>query len=231
MSDFERSLQDAIKESFLAQADVDVVDGLLARTRVWAFPAGRDFLNEGTPKRCGLIVSGLARVFAVKGDGGHTTIRLVQRGAVVGIRAMVGESNSLHVRAVTEIEFVELDPKVVMAAAQSHASLAWAIALEIGRRMRDTEGVLEAAFNRSVGQRVASALLDLLVESDNRGVAVSHEGLAEIVGASRESVGRALRRLDSRGAIALARRRIAVLDAAHLQTEAVFQKHASDSRR
>lgn len=226
MSEFEHALRAAVADSFLAHAEPGVVRQMLHRARAWTFPAGRVFIEPATGHRCGLIVTGLARVYAVKDDGVPTTVRRVGSGAAVGVRAIVGESNTLRVKAITDVEFIELHAPTLIAAAQTDASLAWAVAQEVSRRLMDTEAVLEAAVHGSVSQRVAGALLDLAGD-DGLDVAVSHEGLAELVGASRERVGHALRQLGSKGAIGLARRHIAILDAGRLETEAMFRPAAS----
>lgn len=216
----DRAVQIALSESFLARSEAHIVDAIVGRARMWDIPAGRVFINQDTLDRCGLIVSGMARVYAVKGDGAHATIRRVARGAAVGVRAMVGDSNALHVRAITDVEFMEIDPRVLMSVAANNAALAWAIAREVGDRLRDTETVLEAAVHGSVTQRVAGALLDLAGDANQMEILVSHEGLAELVGASRERVGQALRMLDASGALAHSRRRITIVDPALLQAEA-----------
>lgn len=69
---------------------------------------------------------------------------------------------------------------------------------------------------RSLGRRIAN----LMVSSDTDSLAITHERLAAQIGASREAVSRALKKLEEAGCITLARGRIVVRDRARLSAAA-----------
>ncbi|MCA1978403.1 MAG: Crp/Fnr family transcriptional regulator [Thiobacillus sp.] len=75
--------------------------------------------------------------------------------------------------------------------------------------------VEELAF-RSLTRRLAAVLLD----APEGVLAVTHERLAAQIGASREAVSRALKKLEDAGCIALGRGRVTVTDRARLHAEA-----------
>lgn len=222
MSGFELRIKAAVACSFLAGADRSVVASLLRRSRLRDVPAGRVFIDESQPHRCGLVVSGLARVYILRTSGGQSTLRRVGVGAAVGIRALVGHPNRVAVQAIDDCEFLELDAPLLISLARQHASLAMALAEEIDRRLEDTELQAESLSVGSLIQRVAGTLLDLSVEGEPLEVQLSQEALAEIVGASRERVGRGLRLLAADGAIRLHRSRITLV--APLQLQSVARK-------
>ncbi len=219
MSDFDSAVTSAVQHSFLAAVDKGLLSKIVSRARACEISAGRVFIDHSRPNRCGVIVSGRARVYALGRDGAQITVRRVSRGAAVGVRAMTGTPNALRVVAETDVEFLELDAATVLAGAQKDVSLAWAIAREVSLRLCDTEDMLQSGVGLSVMERVARALLDMAGELDGA-VVVSQEALAERVGSSRESVGKTVRDLEARGLIQLSRRRLQVLDATTLASVA-----------
>jgi len=182
--------------------------------------AGQLFIRSDEPPRCAIIVQGLARAYRLLPSGAQLTMRRVGPGAAVGIRAMVGRRNDLNVAAISDCVFLPIDANHLVCQARENRALAWAIAEELTRRLDDTHAQSESAFAGSVLQKVCGALLDLGAEGQPPDVAMSHERLAELVGASREAVGRELRGLARAGLIETSPGRIHVLDAIGLQTVA-----------
>lgn len=217
MNDFEPALEAAVARSFLAALERDIVDTLLQRAHLRDVPATRIFIDYAQPHRCGLIVSGLARVYTVRLDGAQGTLRRVGPGAAVGIKALLGRQNRVTVQAITDVEFLEINDELLVRLGNEHAPLAMAIAEEIDRRLEDTELQAESNSAGSVIQKVAGALLDLSVEGQPLEVELSQEAMAEMIGASREWVGQELRVLAGDGLIRLDRARITLLEPLHLQ--------------
>ncbi len=81
----------------------------------------------------------------------------------------------------------------------------------LGRMMQRVEDV---AF-RSLTRRIAAVLMD----APGAALDITHERLAAQIGASREAVSRALKKLEDTGSLVLARGRIAVADRARLEAE------------
>jgi len=220
MANFDAALDIAVADSFLASLDRAIVTQLIAGARAWDISAGRVFIDASRPRRCGLIVSGQARLYAVRDDGAQVTVRRVSPGAAVGVGATTGRASALRVVAVTDIEFLEFETSRLLAMARREASLAWAIAQEVTLRLCDTETMLQRDPGGSVRARLAATVLEHADGASASFIAMSQETLAELIGASRESVGRALRELEAIGLIRRGRSRLEVVDAAGLAAEA-----------
>jgi CRP-like cAMP-binding protein len=212
----ELTIEAAISRSFLADINRETVAPLLARARLRDVPAGTVFIDPARFARCGLIVSGLARVY-LRVDGAQATLRRVAGGAAVGIRAIVGRPNRVTVQAITDVEFLEIDAELLVRTARREAELAMALAEEIHRRLEDTELQSGTLATGTVRQKVAGALLDHSVEGEPLVAELSHETLAEMIGASREWVGHELRALAREGLVRLGRARVTLLDPIRLQ--------------
>ncbi len=225
MSHFEAELQIAVAESFLASLEMAIVNRLIQRARAWAISAGRVFVDASHPSRCGLIVSGHARVYAMREDGAQVTVRRVGRGGAVGVRAMTGCPNGLSVVAMTDLEFLEFDTALLLPVARREASLAWAIAQEVTMRLCDTETMLERDPGNLIRTRVAATVLELAADASDGTMALSQEAFAELIGASRESVGRSLRDLEADGLIRRGRRRLEIVNPAGLAAAATAEGH------
>jgi len=211
-------VEHALAKSFLARVPDAIVHRLIANAPIREIPAGRLFLKEADPHRCGMMITGLARVYVVRPNGAQVTLRRIGPGAAVGVRAMVGRRNLVNAQAITDCEVLRLDAEVLVSQGVKEAALGWAIALELGRRLEDVHLIIEGSLAGSVRQKIAGVLLDLTVEEGPLGVEMTQEELAEAVGASREAVGRELRWLDSEGLIQLKRGAISLTDPFSLQS-------------
>jgi CRP/FNR family transcriptional regulator, cyclic AMP receptor protein len=177
-------------------------------------PAGRVVSAPDRP-RSGIILSGLARVYATRLDGSQVTLRKVRPGAAVRI-TVASPGRRTIVQAITGVEFLVFDHDRLISLGRRHVEVAMAIAEEVDRRLGDTELQL-AGQGGSVVQRIAGALLDVSTESEPLEVAMSQETMAAMIGASRERVGHELAMLESLRLIARRRGRILLRDPRQLQ--------------
>lgn len=212
----DQNIHAVIGKSFLANVDADVVEELTRRARIREVSAGRVFITEAEGPRCGIVVAGFARVFTIRADGSQTTQRRVTVGSGIGIHAMVGRRSRVRVQAITDIEFLQLDPDLIVQMARRHSMLAVAVAEELDRRLADTEAQVECLQGRVI-QKLASTLLDLSTGRHPLEVHMSQEHLAETIGASREHVGQELRRLATSRVVKVARAHVHIIDPGGLQ--------------
>lgn len=220
MRQLDPEVRDALERSFLATLPDDMVEQLLHRSSVREIPAGRVFISDSEPHTCGILISGLARVYAIRPNGAQVTRRRVGAGAAIGVRALVARRNQVNAQAITDCTFLRLSAEVLVAVGRRRHELAWAIAEELDRRLDDTHLDMESQIGGSVRQRVAAALLDLSVVGQPLEVPMTQERLAEIIAASREAVGRELRILKNAGLIGLKRGSIVIDDAIALEAVA-----------
>jgi DNA-binding transcriptional MocR family regulator len=99
--------------------------------------------------------------------------------------------------------------------------VAWALLEELSRRLRDADAKITGLVLLDVPGRVARLVLDR-AEGDPPRVErpPTHEVIAQMIGASRETVSRAMKELQEAGLVRAERRLITVLDAAGLARRA-----------
>ncbi|MEJ2597025.1 MAG: Crp/Fnr family transcriptional regulator, partial [Anaerolineales bacterium] len=65
-------------------------------------PAGGTLYYEEDEPRCGLVISGLIRVYMTSPDGRQITVRYVRAGGLLGIAALVGGPAPVSVQILTD---------------------------------------------------------------------------------------------------------------------------------
>ncbi|HEY7049918.1 MAG TPA: Crp/Fnr family transcriptional regulator [Jatrophihabitantaceae bacterium] len=213
----------AIARSFIGRLPAGLMDELLAAGERIDIPAGSTIYRPGDSPRALLVVRGLLRVYMASPEGRQVTVRYTRSGDVLGIAVLVGGPANVGVQALDHSRLFRIDSRVLIAAARRDASVAWALAEDLNRRLYDTlEQTAINAFG-SVRQRVASHLLDL-ASAQQRPLGelvaqVSQQELADAVGSVREVVARVLRDLRVAGLVTTAADSVRILDAATLHAE------------
>ena len=92
--------------------------------------------------------------------------------------------------------------------------MAWALLLELSRRLRRADEKIGALVLLDVPGRIARLLLEHAAEGDGQLIdrPLTHQTIAHLVGASRETISRTLRDFVEAGWISTERRRIRLLD-------------------
>jgi CRP/FNR family cyclic AMP-dependent transcriptional regulator len=91
-------------------------------------------------------------------------------------------------------------------------AVAWALMQELSRRLRRADEQIGRLVLLDVDGRIARLLLDAANESGGTVIEkrLTHQTIAQMIGASRETVSRAMRDFQERGLIAVERRQISV---------------------
>lgn len=88
----------------------------------------------------------------------------------------------------------------------------------LGKRLGEIERMLDGVVFRRLSSRLAAVLLQLSREQSGPSIAgLTHQGLAELVGSTRETVTQTLNELKMQGLIDIARTRIEILDPVGLE--------------
>lgn len=154
--------------------------------------------------------------------------------AILGPGQMFGELSffdpgprSATATAVTDVELKSLGHEALSPVLKAHPDVAHALLNQLAGRLRRTNEVVGDLVFSDVPGRVAKALLDLASRFGRRaddGIHVNHdltqEELAQLVGASRETVNKALADFASRGWLRLEPRSVVILDLERLQRRA-----------
>ena len=176
---------------------------------------GETLFNEGDAgDRLYILLSGKVKLGHASADGRENLLAVLGPGEVVGELTLFDPGpRSTTATAVAPTELLALEHTQLMGFVESHPTLA--------------KDMLRALVFSDVPGRVAKALLDLadrFGSTTEDGVHVPHdltqEELAQLVGASRETVNKSLAEFVSRGWIRLEGRAVTLLDVDRLRRRA-----------
>jgi CRP/FNR family transcriptional regulator, cyclic AMP receptor protein len=211
--------------SALPEADAAA---LAAHGTVRAFAAGQELMHQGqVADRIMLLRSGRVRV-SFNFDGRLVVLAFSGPGELVGeLSSFDNEPRSATVVAVEPVEALCVSRNDFHTFLDEHPAAAFTLLRMMSRRLRDADiKLVEFAAVSTIG-RVATRLLELSErfgeqegETIRIGLAITQEELAAWVGASIESVGRALQTMRRLHWITTGRRQICILDAAAMRRAA-----------
>jgi CRP/FNR family transcriptional regulator, cyclic AMP receptor protein len=226
-------IEQALRRSVLADLPPDDLDRVLGSALRVDIPAGSVLYREGDAPRCGVLVSGLARVFLLGADGRQVTVRYMRPGSLSGASLVIrGTPAAVRVQAVTDLVGILLNWQVLRALAHSDARVAWALADEVARSQDEIMHAFATQAFGTLRQRLARHLLDLAAASENFQVGhdlvatVTQQELADAVGSTREAVARVLHDLRCAALVETTRRGVVLLDAVRLDAEAALDAAA-----
>lgn len=190
---------------------------------------GETLFTEGDPgDRLYLVLDGKIKLGHSSRDGRENLLAILGPGELLGELTLFepGERTATAT-AVATSRLAELRHDQFMALLDHRPALAKHMLRELAIRLRRTNEALADLVFSDVPGRVAKALLDLAErfgEDTPEGLRVAHdltqEELAQLVGASRETVNKSLADFISRGWIRLEGRAVLILDVARLQRRA-----------
>ena len=101
-------------------------------------------------------------------------------------------------------------------------SVAWSLLTELSRRLRRADDKIGSLVLLDVPGRIARMLLDAADEGGSEMIdkPLTHQTIAHVIGASRETVSRAMRDFQDSGWVTTERRRIRLTDRAALEKRA-----------
>ncbi len=104
----------------------------------------------------------------------------------------------------------------------ANPSVAWALLQELSKRLRRADEKIGGLVLLDVPGRIARLLLDLAEEGGGTTIdkVLTHQTIAQMIGASRETVSRSMKDFQESGLIRVERRRIAIGDREALEKRA-----------
>lgn len=188
-------------------ADSDVFDLLASSGKPRSFPKNTVVLNEGDPSNylC-LINSGRLKVYLSDDNGHEIVLDFIGAGEYFGEMALIddcGRSASVMTMEDSKLTFVTKDAFNECLA--RHPRIASMLMLGLIRKLRHATKKIGSLALLDVYGRVANTLLQLAKEQDGQMVVdkLTHQEIANIVGASREMVTRIMHNLIECGYITL----------------------------
>lgn len=212
--DYQQALTEAIEMSVFGRLSEPLRGRLLAEGLRLDIPAHSVLYRAGESPRNGLLVSGLVRSFTRARDGRQFTLVYSRPGNWLGLPTVTHGPFPLDVETLTDVTALEFPGELIERSALADATLAWAIAEEITRRVYHGFDLVTAHVFAPISDRVAHRILQLSQRRPPRGELIAPLGvaaLADSVGATRTSVSRVLRQLREAGAIQQDRRGIRII--------------------
>lgn len=213
--------------TFLGGLSPNAFHALIARGRQRRFEPGETLLFEGDLSEHVLVLmSGAAKVTAAASNGRDVLLRLARPGTAIGVTSMVdhgprpatvtslGTSTTLVVSGPSFAEYLAHHPEALRA-----------LMAELTNKLRNSDSSRRDLSFGSLPTRMARLLTTLATDfgipteagSVTIALSLSQQELASLIGASRESVARALRQLRDAGIISTRYRHIVIHDIAHLR--------------
>lgn len=200
------------------------LEALAPYLRERRFSKGTMILMQGDPgDALYLIATGQVKVVLIGEDGREVILSVLSEGSFFGEMALLdGEPRSAHVVAMGDTTLLQLRREDFQHRLRSSPELGAGLLRELSQRLRRADHTIGSLALRDVNGRVAHLLLALADEEGGERITrrLTHATLAQMIGASRETVSRTLRALVNAGAIRMSRREIQLLDRAVLHRAA-----------
>ena len=187
---------------------------------------GSTLFHEGDPgDQLYFIISGKIKLGRTAPDGRESLVAIMGPGELFGEMALFDPSpRSTSATAVSETRLAGLKHENLKKVIERSPDVSAQLLQALARRLRRTNESLADLVFSDVPGRVAKALLDLadrFGRPATDGILVAHEltqeELAQLVGASRETVNKALAEFVQRGWIRLEARAVVILDLRRLK--------------
>lgn len=184
-----------------------------------------------------LLARGRIKIKAVTPDGRESILAFIHEGELFGELAIIdGAARTEFAEAVVPSQVLAVLRDDIVWLMSRRADVAMHVTKLLGFRLRRIENRLRNILFRSNRERVIALLLELMEthgepRSDGCeiGMRLTHQDLANLIGATRESVTVTLGQLRHEGLIDIHRRRIRLLKPSRMRTEieTAPAKHAS----
>jgi CRP/FNR family cyclic AMP-dependent transcriptional regulator len=185
-------------------------------TRERSYPKGSVILFQDDPGDSLFVLrAGRVKVVLIGEDGREVILGVLEPGAHFGELALIDDQpRSAHVIAMEDAQLLILRREDFRRRVEANPSVAWALLSELSRRLRRADVKIGGLVLLDVPGRIARLLLDLADESGSEAIdkPLTHQTIAQMIGASRETVSRAMKEFQDAGLITVERRRIAVGD-------------------
>ncbi|MDK8450427.1 CRP-like cAMP-activated global transcriptional regulator GlxR [Corynebacterium mastitidis] len=223
-------VQDILSRAGIFQGvDPTAVNNLIQEMETASFTRGSTIFNEGEPgDRLYIITSGKVKLSRHSPDGRENLLTIMGPSDMFGELSIFdpGPRTSSAV-CVTEVHTATMDAAMLHQWVDEHPEIAQQLLRVLARRLRRTNASLADLIFTDVPGRVAKTLLQLANRfgtQEGGALRVNHdltqEEIAQLVGASRETVNKALATFAHRGWIRLEGKSVLIVDTEHLARRA-----------
>ncbi|WP_446666090.1 Crp/Fnr family transcriptional regulator [Flexivirga sp. B27] len=217
------------KAPLFAALDDDAAEALLSTMTRTKIARGQELFHEGEQgDSLYVITGGKVKLGRRSADGRENLLAILGEGEMLGELSLFDPGpRTATASAIADTELVGLSHPDMTEFLGTRPEVAMKMLSALAARLRRTNEALGDLVFTDVPGRVAKALLDLsrrFGKPADDGTLVAHdltqEELAQLVGASRETVNKALADFSSRGWIKLEARAVTLMDTERLQRRA-----------
>ena len=208
-------------------SETDIFRDLTAEDMTWVSQVttmitakkGRTIYSQEEPAEVLFVLKkGRVQIYRLTPDGRKLTLATIGPGTIFGEMSLVGQHMySTYAEAIDDITLCVMSRVDLERVLISKPRVALRLLDVLGRRMREMESRLEGITFKGVPTRLAGLLLDLERTSGPTVEGFSHLDLAEMIGATRETVTKALDEFRAAGLVELGRRQLTILDRERLR--------------
>jgi CRP/FNR family transcriptional regulator, cyclic AMP receptor protein len=175
------------------------VQGLAAITSAASYPKGATLFVEGqAPRGVFILCSGRVKLSTSSADGKTLILRISDPGEVLGLPATVtGKPYELTADVIEPTQANFISRQDFLTFLREHGEAALRVAQQLGETYHSAIAEMRnIGLSHSVGEKLARFLLDLSAEHDTGRdevkltLTLTHEEIAQMIGASRETVTR-----------------------------------------
>jgi CRP/FNR family cyclic AMP-dependent transcriptional regulator len=189
-----------------------------------SYPRGSVILFENDPGDSLFVVrAGRVKVVLIGEDGREVILGVLGVGQHFGELSLIDERpRSAHVIAMDDAMLLVLRREDFRKRVESSPSVAWSLLMELSRRLRRADEKIGGLVLLDVPGRIARLLLDMAEEGGGPAIekTLTHQTIAQMIGASRETVSRAMKEFQDSGWISVERRRITLSNQPALEQRA-----------
>jgi CRP-like cAMP-binding protein len=193
-------------------------------TREKFYPRGSVILFENDPGDSLFVVrQGRVKVVLIGEDGREVILGVLGVGEHFGELSLIDDRpRSAHVIAMDDSHLLVLRREDFRKRVESSPAVAWSLLTEMSRRLRRADEKIGGLVLLDVPGRIARLLLDLAAETGGETIekALTHQTIAQMIGASRETVSRAMKDFQDANWVTVERRRITISDRVALEQRA-----------
>lgn len=201
-----------------------VVRGFAGLTREQKFAKGAVIVSEGDAGDALYVVrSGEVKVVLSGEDGRDVMLHVLGVGDHFGELALIdGRPRSAHVVSTQPSRLLVLRRADFRRQVEQNPEVAWGLMMELSRRLRQADGTIGSLVLLDVPGRVAKVLLEQASSGESATLVkhLTHQTIAQMIGASRETVSRAMAEFQEKGLIAVQRRIVTITDRTALEARA-----------
>src|SRR5437763_7758308 len=202
----------------------DEIQRFAELTRERAYPKGSVILFQDDPGDSLFVLrAGRAKVVLIGEDGREVILGVLEPGAHFGELALIDDQpRSAHVIAMDDSQLLILRREDFRRRVDANPSVAWALLQEMSRRLRRADEKIGGLVLLDVPGRIARLLLDLAEEAGSTTIEkpLTHQTIAQMIGASRETVSRAMKDFQDANWVSVVRRKISLADRPALEQRA-----------